>query len=133
VRSIGDISSHLEQPARDAQRDFISYQQTIRSGTVFKFLNFKSLNCTVQRSLSRQGQNIGRNFAATKVTCGAATVFQVICGHSARDAQRDFISYQQTIRSGTVFKSLNFKSLNCVACLVRDIFSFCQFALTQRR
>jgi hypothetical protein len=34
------------------------------------------------------GISLGRNFTATKVTCGAATVFQVICGNPHVNAKR---------------------------------------------
>jgi hypothetical protein len=30
---------------------------------------------------SRRAASLGRNFIATKITCGAAAVFQVICGN----------------------------------------------------
>jgi hypothetical protein len=36
------------------------------------------------------GISLGRNFTATKVTCGAAAVFQVICGNP-HDVQNDLI------------------------------------------
>jgi hypothetical protein len=34
------------------------------------------------------GISLGRNFTATKLTCGAVTVFQVICGNPHVSAKR---------------------------------------------
>jgi hypothetical protein len=53
---------------------------------VLSFFMSRQIN---RKKLSRQGQKVNRNFAATKVTCGAVAVFQVIYGDPARDAQRN--------------------------------------------